>query len=85
MKTDKKEKPLSERCSQIINVLVELFSRAKMESPEMIKDLKAIERFLIKAEPKEKRTGRCKEHNQPGGCQLHNLHCGYPECDEYKS
>lgn len=26
-------------------------------------------------------TGHCKEHAKPGGCQLHNLQCGYPECD----
>ena len=26
-------------------------------------------------------TGRCKNKAQPGGCQLHNLQCGYPECD----
>lgn len=26
-------------------------------------------------------TGHCKEKARPGGCQLHNLHCGYPECD----
>jgi hypothetical protein len=26
-------------------------------------------------------TGHCKEKAQPGGCQLHNLHCGYPACD----
>ena len=26
-------------------------------------------------------TGHCRENNKPGGCQLHNLHCGYPECD----
>lgn len=29
------------------------------------------------------RTGACKQKNQPGGCQLHNLHCGYPKCDEF--
>lgn len=23
----------------------------------------------------------CPEKNKPGGCQLHNLHCGYPACD----
>lgn len=23
----------------------------------------------------------CKNKNQPGGCQLHNLMCSYPECD----
>lgn len=25
--------------------------------------------------------GQCKEKAQPGGCQLHNLQCGYPTCD----
>lgn len=26
-------------------------------------------------------SGHCKEKKKPGGCQLHNLHCGYPNCD----
>lgn len=26
-------------------------------------------------------TGHCKEKAKKGGCQLHNLHCGYPACD----
>ena len=26
-------------------------------------------------------TGHCPNHNQPGGCQLHNLQCGWPNCD----
>ncbi len=34
---------------------------------------------------KPKRTGKCKEHAKPNGCQLPNVHCGYPECDEYKN
>ena len=25
--------------------------------------------------------GRCAEKAKKGGCQLHNLHCGYPACD----
>lgn len=25
----------------------------------------------------------CKEKDQPNGCQLHNLHCGYPDCEPY--
>ncbi len=25
--------------------------------------------------------GHCAEKRKPGGCQLHNLHCGYPACD----
>lgn len=26
-------------------------------------------------------TGHCENKSQPGGCQLHNLQCGYPDCD----
>ena len=26
-------------------------------------------------------TGHCENHKHPKGCQLHNLHCGYPACD----
>ena len=26
-------------------------------------------------------TGHCERHKQPGGCDLHNLHCGWPACD----
>lgn len=26
-------------------------------------------------------TGHCDHHRVPGGCQFHNLQCGYPECD----
>ena len=26
-------------------------------------------------------TGHCNERKRAGGCQLHNLHCRYPECD----
>lgn len=34
------------------------------------------------AEPAVKyTTGHCKNKAQPGGCQLHNLQCGYPSCD----
>lgn len=25
--------------------------------------------------------GHCAEKAKPGGCQLYNLHCGYPDCD----
>jgi hypothetical protein len=34
-----------------------------------------------KQEPVSYTTGHCKEKAQPNGCQLHNLHCGYPVCD----
>lgn len=26
-------------------------------------------------------TGHCSNNKVRGGCQLHNLQCGYPECD----
>ncbi|MCO7500575.1 hypothetical protein NJG17_11750 [Stenotrophomonas maltophilia] len=26
-------------------------------------------------------TGHCQHNNRPGGCQLHNLQCGWPNCD----
>lgn len=35
-------------------------------------DARAIDNFT---------TGHCPEKAKPGGCQLHNLHCGYPDCD----
>lgn len=25
--------------------------------------------------------GHCEQRKAPGGCKLHNLHCGYPDCD----
>lgn len=50
----------------------------KMERENMRADLAAA--LHLK---KKKRIGRCKEKAKPGGCQLHNLHCGYPECDEF--
>ena len=26
-------------------------------------------------------TGHCENRKRPGGCNLHNLQCGYPHCD----
>lgn len=28
--------------------------------------------------------GICAERRKPGGCQLHNLQCGYPDCDRVR-
>lgn len=28
------------------------------------------------------KSDHCPEKLKPGGCQLHNLHCGYPKCNE---
>jgi hypothetical protein len=41
-----------------------------------LKELGFDERCLIKSE----HTKKCMEKERPGGCQLHNLHCGYPDC-----
>ena len=38
-------------------------------------------RKLPAREPVAYTTGHCKEKAKPKGCQLHNLQCGYPECD----
>lgn len=32
-------------------------------------------------EPVTYTTGHCEQHKQNGGCQLHNLQCGWPDCD----
>lgn len=29
-----------------------------------------------------KKVHHCAEKNKAGGCQLHNLQCGYPKCDQ---
>ena len=29
-----------------------------------------------------KRRDYCREMLKPGGCQVHNMHCGYPKCNE---
>ena len=42
----------------------------------------ALSTALAQQEPEPQyTTGHCKERAKPNGCQLHNLHCGYPECD----
>ena len=32
-------------------------------------------------EPVAHTKGHCENHKQKGGCQLHNLQCGWPDCD----
>jgi regulator of replication initiation timing len=33
------------------------------------------------SEPKTYTEGHCPNRKHPGSCQLHNLQCGYPDCD----
>ncbi len=35
----------------------------------------------LEQEPVAYTTGHCEHHKQKGGCQLHNLQCGWPDCD----
>lgn len=48
-----------------------------------------IKSLVEKAQPLKlvepaKPEGHCEQMKKPGGCQLHNLHCGYPKCNEPK-
>lgn len=38
-------------------------------------------RAVLNQAPPAYTEGHCAEKRKPGGCQLHNLHCGYPKCD----
>jgi hypothetical protein len=37
---------------------------------------------LLSATPAKPAGGHCPERRKPGGCQLHNVQCGYPKCDQ---
>ena len=39
----------------------------------------------LPVQPKVFTTGHCQEKAKPGGCRLHNIHCGFPDCDRKKS
>lgn len=41
----------------------------------------ALKASPVQAEAVGYTTGHCENHKRPGGCQLHNLQCGYPNCD----
>lgn len=62
-----------------------------LADPETLRKCLEIEEALNKIEARhfeeikkytEQATGYCKEKAKPGGCQLHNLHCRYPDCDK---
>lgn len=47
----------------------------------MVSNLVRIDLSPVKPAKAKYTTGHCSNNKQPGGCQLHNLQCGYPECD----
>lgn len=69
---------------QAMKQALEALERAHSEGMTVIDEIDAL-RAAIKAaekqEPVDYTTGHCKEKAKPGGCQLHNLQCGYPDCD----
>lgn len=39
--------------------------------------------FVLNGKPVEPgKVNYCPEKLKPGGCQLHNLQCGYPACNQ---
>ena len=60
-------------------------SRRLSESQEAlnvaIKKLVRENKRLKGEETPEYTTGHCQTHKSIGGCQLHNVQCGYPQCD----
>jgi hypothetical protein len=53
--------------------------RQRLEAMDAITALRAA--LAQQEQEPQYTTGHCKERAKPNGCQLHNLHCGYPECD----
>jgi hypothetical protein len=78
------ERLLSERDVQeaaLSNVRSD-FRELARETEQLRQALVAVEAApAAQPEPKTYTEGHCANHTQPGGCQLHNLQCGYPDCD----
>ena len=47
-----------------------------------IKEFSALEAALAAQQAEPSQTIYCAEKRKPGGGQLHNLHCGWPKCNE---
>lgn len=58
----------------------------KTYADSLVRDLGERGLRIVPAEPvAEYTTGHCARKKAPGGCQLHNLQCGYPNCDRKKT
>jgi len=50
---------------------------------ELLAAVNAVATPQAAAQPSQAvKSTRCPEKLKPGGCQLHNLHCGWPKCNE---
>jgi hypothetical protein len=45
------------------------------------KAIELVQNELSKLKVPDFTTGHCSNKKSYGGCQLHNLQCGYPNCD----
>lgn len=69
------DKELMQQALDALNL--ELPSGAYLELKNALRDRLA----QPEQEPVAHTTGHCENHKQKGGCQLHNLQCGWPDCD----
>lgn len=82
------EEQLREALQACIPAL-ETAQQAHKDSGSVVREVRAynlrnqIRQLLAGIE--EETSGWCEEKKRPGGCQLHNLHCGYPNCDIRKN
>lgn len=78
------EEQLREALQACISAL-EAAQQAHKQAGSVVGEVRAYDlrnriRELLAGQPEET-SGWCEEKKKPGGCQLHNLHCGYPNCD----
>lgn len=83
---DPQGKPLAVMVSiATLEQALDTLQRAPWKNWRVDQSIDALRAALANAERVESKptftTGHCKEKQKPGGCQLHNLQCGYPKCD----
>ena len=70
-----------------IESLIKQYAEYQVFMTKRCKELRTridqLEQSSIVSEPKYT-VGHCANNRVPGGCQLHNLQCGYPGCDRKK-
>jgi hypothetical protein len=77
----------------LIEMAHEVYGEHTFWTEAQLLRLKELER-LVRADEREAcakktpttvTTGHCKEKAKTGGCQLHNIQCGFPACDRKES
>jgi hypothetical protein len=61
-------------------------NNARDELKQMIRQImnenKLLKRQFPDIQKPEITSGHCQQRKNIGGCQLHNIQCGYPTCDQ---